>query len=573
MASEGELQKCVAWMKHEKFYGKKCLNRFLRQGKKSFAHHESLLIMIPAPKVPDSNLKQVRIVTSQKVQVSCGAEVEELSDEALWQAVKDKFKLGEQLSLKQKDQLLQVLKNNLKVFAKSKTDIGMCEMVVHEIDTGTAKPIKQRPYRLTYAEEREAHRQIAELIAQGRVRPCNSPWASPVVMAVKKDKINLRLCIDMRALNKVTKPWSYPLPHIQDVLDRLGKSKYFAVCDVLWGFWNVPLRKEDQEKTAFVTRGGQWCWTVMPFGLINAPATFQHLMNTLFDRNVFQDFLEVFIDDLCVHHHDWSDFLVSLDKCLRVLNQSGLKLSIEKCEFGFSKVGYLGHIVSAEGISPDPSKVDAALKLLPPKTVTEVRAFLGLTGYYRRFVKSYALIAKPLNLLTQKDTPFVWTDSQQKAFELLKQKLVEAPILMRPDPEKAFILDTDYQHLAIAAVLSQIGSDGLEHPVAFASKGLNKTEQRWPTIEGELFAIVWAIDKFRQYLDNGLKFLLRTDHKPLQYLHSMKNPSRRVAGWIDKLQGFNFTIQHRDGKKHGNADGLSRARNLGHLAPATDDSL
>jgi hypothetical protein len=273
----------------------------------------------------------------------------------------------------------------------------------------------------------------------------------------------MRMCIDMRALNRVTRPWSYPLPHVQDVLERLGKSTFFSVCDITWGFWNVPVREEDKDKTAFVTRAGQWRWEYMPFGLINAPATFQCLMNTLFDKNTYQDFLEIFIDDLCIHAATWEEFVQSLDKVLAVVMTSGLKLSPDKCVFGFDSVAYLGHIVSSQGTSPDPGKVDAALKLLPPRTVTEVRAFLGLVGYYRRFIQSFSLISRPLNQLTQKDTPFSWTTKCQSAFDTLKGKLVSAPILIRPDPTKPFILDTDFQKEAIAAVLSQIGPDSKEH--------------------------------------------------------------------------------------------------------------
>lgn len=561
VVSPKDLECCVAWLKSVKVFPKKQVKKLLKNGLKVLDHCQSLFVILPPNVESHPALKVVRTVTSQPLVLSSLVS-QEVSDEALWAAMKEKFRLSSDLSPSQKDDILQVLKNNLQAFSKDKFDVGECKVVVHEIDTGDAKPVKQKPYRLSFAEEREAHRQIAEVVAAGKVKPCNSPWASPVVMALKKDGVSMRMCIDMRALNKVTRPWSYPLPHVQDVLERLGKSSYFAVCDITWGFWNVPVKEEDKDKTAFVTRGGQWRWEYMPFGLINAPATFQHLMNTLFDRNMYQDFLEIFIDDLCVHAATWDGFLSSLDRVLGVLSKSGLKLAPEKCVFGFESVSYLGHIVSSKGTSPDPSKVEAALKLLPPRTVTEVRAFIGLVGYYRRFIPSFSLISRPLNQLTQQDTPFVWTPDRQAAFETLKAKLVSAPVLARPDPNRPFILDTDYQKEAIAAVLSQVGTDGKEHPIAYASKGLNRTEQRWPTYEGEMWAIVWGIDKFRQYLDNGHEFLLRTDHKPLLSLQTVKNPSRKVASWLTKLQGFRFKVEYREGKAHSNADGLSRARSL-----------
>lgn len=558
ISSVADLECCESWLKSEKNFPKKQIKRLVRAGKKVLKSAPCMFILLP-PGVRPVAGKKVRTVAVQPLSFSAKVE-EPLSDDALWSAMKDKFKLSEDLSEEQRTELLAVLRKHLSAFAVSKVDIGMCEIIVHEIDTGSAKPVKLKPYRLSYAEEQEAHRQIAELVAAGRVKPCNSPWAFPVVMVPKKDGVNLRMCIDYRSLNKVTKPWSYPLPYIQDVLERLGKSAYFAVCDVLWGFWNVPIKEGDKDKTAFVTRAGQWRFEVMPFGLINAPATFQCLMNTLFDRNQFQQFLEIFIDDLCIHAATWDEFVKSVDVVLAKLIEGKLKLAPEKCLFGHRQVEYLGHLVSKEGTSPDPKKVEATVKLLPPRTVTEVRAFLGLVGYYRRFISSYSLIAKPLNQLTQKDVPFVWGKLQREAFERLKDCLVKAPILARPDPHKPFILDTDFQKYAVAAVLSQKGDDGLEHVIAYASKSLNKAAQKWPPYEGEMFAVVWSIDKFRQYLDNGLEFLLRTDHKPLLSLPTTANPTRKVAGWITKLQGYRFKVQYRQGKSHSNADGLSRAR-------------
>jgi hypothetical protein len=559
VASVKDLECCCDWLKAERVFPKCQVKKLKKAGKKVLKTAPYMYIFLP-PGVQSAQGKRVRAVATQTLSFSAKLDDAPVDDESFWCAMKEKFRLNDELTDEQKSELLAVLRKNLKAFAVSKVDIGMCDVIVHEIDTGSAKPVKLKPYRLSYAEEQEAHRQIAELVAAGRVKPCNSPWAFPVVMVPKKDGINLRMCIDYRALNKVTRPWSYPLPYIQDVLERLGKSSYFATCDVLWGFWNVPIRECDKDKTAFVTRGGQWRFEVMPFGLINAPATFQCLMNTLFDRNMYQSFLEIFIDDLCVHASTWSEFVSSLDVVLSRLIEGKLKLAPEKCFFGHREVEYLGHIVSKEGTSPHPKKVEAAMKLLPPRNVTEVRAFLGLVGYYRRFISSYSLIAKPLNQLTQKGVLFVWGEPQQKAFEKLKGKLLSAPILARPDPHKPFILDTDYQKYAVAAVLSQVGDDGLEHVIAYASKGLSKAAQKWPPYEGEMFAVVWGVDKFRHYLDNGMEFLLRTDHKSLLALPSTANPTRKVAAWINKLQGYRYKVQYRPGKSHSNADGLSRAR-------------
>jgi hypothetical protein len=528
-----------------------------KYGKKALKPGETMYILLETKVLVPTQFTQVQVVTTHHCYHE--AKSKELEDDEAWELLKDQFQIGTDLTDGQKQELISVLRHNIRAFAKNKEDIGYCEVIFHEIDTGDARPVKQKPYRLSFAEEKEAHKQIAELVAMGKVKPSNSPWASPIVM-VKKKNGTLRMCVDMRALNKVTKPWSYPLPYIQDVLDRLGKSRYFAVCDLMSGFWNIPIKESDKDKTAFCTRAGQWRWEVMPFGLINAPATFQYMMNTIFPRNDYQEFLEIFIDDLCVHTKAWPEFLAALDACLKKLIFHNLKLGVGKCKFAFSNVEYLGHIVSADGIKPDPRKVEAAMNLLPPTTVTEIKSFLGLVGYYRRFIRNFSLIARPMNTLTQKGIPFIWGSAQQKAFKELKDRLVNAPLLLRPDPNESFILDTDYQLYAIAAILSQKDQEGREHPVAYASKGLTKAEQKWSTYEGELFAIIWGIEYFRQYLDNGRNFLLRTDHKPLQTIQNTKNPSRKLAGWITKLQGYQFMVEYREGKKHANADGLSRAR-------------
>lgn len=450
-----------------------------------------------------------------------------------------------------------MLEKRVAAFSICKKDLGFTDVVMHQIQTGDAPPVKQRAYRLSIREERDALAQIQTLVSEGRIRPSSSAWASPVVMVPKPDG-SLRMCVDYRKLNQVTKDDVYPLPYIEDVLDRLGKSSIFSTMDVASGFWQVPMHPASIEKTAFCTRDGLWEWLVMPMGLRNAPRTFQRLMATLLDRSTFGKACELFVDDVCVHTCAWEAHLEWLDKVLEVLVWNGIKLGSNKCTFGYSEVKYLGHIISGEGVRPDPNKVKAVMELPLPQNLTMLQSALGMVGYYRRFIKNYSVTTAPLLVLVGQKVEWKWTAVHTAALNELRSKLVSAPVLIRPDPSKPFILDTDYQLHAVAAVLSQVGEDGKEHPVAYASKSLDKAQLNYSATEGECFGIVWGIEHFRQYLDSGIPFTLRTDHEPLKYLWQLKEPKGRLARWVMRLQGYRFKVEHRAGKQHGNADGLSR---------------
>jgi hypothetical protein len=323
---------------------------------------------------------------------------------------------------------------------------------------------------------------------------------------------------------------------------------------------------EDVKKTALITKTGLYDWTVMPFGLKNATSTFTRTMSEVF-KELGSNFLKVFVDDLNVHSCSWDEHLQHLDMVLCKLRGVNLKLNPNKCSFAAKSITFLGHVVSKDGAKPDPGKIEAVLHFPQPRTVTNVKSFLGLTGYYRKYVKGYARLAAPLFELTRKDVDFVWNMGCQQAFQALRTALVRAPILRRPDFKKAFYLDVDWSPKGVGAILSQ--KEGtLEKVVAYASKSLSIAQKKFHPMERECYALIWGIMHFRQYLYRS-HFVVRTDHKPLEWLATVSDTHGRRGRWIDLLQDFSFQIVHRLGLRHTNVDALSR--NPVGLAVEDDD--
>ena len=340
-------------------------------------------------------------------------------------------------------------------------------------------------------------------------------------------------------------------------LSEVGPAKYISTLDLARGYWQVPVAEESKEKTAFTTPFGLYEFNVMPFGLHNAPATFQRLMNRVLEG--CQEFAQAYIDDVVVYSTSWEEHLQHLHKVFSCLQHAGLTVKLQKCQFGKSKVHYLGHIIGNGEILPDPKKVEAVREFERPNTKTQVHSFVGLTSYYRKFVPNYAAIATPLTDLLRKKQPenVVWTDDCEQAFQKLKNSLAAAPVLAVPDVNKLFTVHTDASGTGMGAVLSQVGEDGEEHPIAYASRKLKPRETRYSTIEKECLAVVWALKCFEHYV-YGQAFMLITDHRPLTWLKTMKNSNQRLTRWAVYLQQFKFDVQHRPGSQHKNADGLSR---------------
>lgn len=458
--------------------------------------------------------------------------------------------LGDQ----EQHQLAQLLCSFGSVFSTGPADLGRTNMVQHDIITRPGPPVKQPPRRMAWEKQQSADQQITQGLEAGFARPSNSSWASPIVMVRKKDGTH-RLCVDYRALNDCTIKDAYPLPRIQDTLDTLSTAKWFSTLDLASGYWQVELTPRARKAAAFCTRTGLFEWTVMPFGLCNAPATFQRLMDRVLVGMQWETCL-VYLDDIIVLGKDVSEMLERLGLVFDRLCQANLKLKPSKCCLFRRKVNYLGHIVSGDGVATDPEKVQQVHDWPVPNSLQEVRQFLGLASYYRRFVKDFATIAEPLHALTKKNVRFQWTEKCHAAFNCLKGHLTTAPVLGYPLDEGEMMLDTDASDVGIGAVLSQM-QDGEERVLAYGSRKLTKTEQNYCTTRRELLAVVEFTSHFRQYL-LGRPFTVRTDHSSLRWLTKMKEPEGQLARWLERLGEYDFEVIHRSGHSHSNADSMSR---------------
>jgi hypothetical protein len=425
----------------------------------------------------------------------------------------------------------------------------------HRIDIvpGSAPP--SRPtYRMSDIELAEVKKQLTELQRLGFIRPSKSPYGAPILFVKKKDG-TLRMCIDYRALNKITIKNKYPLPRIDELLDRLYGATIFTKIDLRSGYHQVRIHPNDIDKTAFNTRYGHYEYLVLPFGLTNAPATFMHLMNSVFS-DYLDDFVIVFLDDVLIFSRSIEEHQRHVRLVLERLREHRLYANMKKCEFFQSKISFLGHIVSADGISMDPEKIQAIRDWPTLQNVGDVRSFLGLAGYYRKFVHRFSHIAAPLSNLLRNDTPFIWTEKEQKAFDELKSALMNGPVLIVPDQTLPYTVTTDSSSYAVGATLSQDHGRGLQ-PVAYMSHRMAPAEMNYPTHEQELLAIMLALTVWRHYL-LGHRFTIVTDHHPLTYLSTQPNLSRRQVRWMERLAEYDFDIVYAAGKSNKAADALSR---------------
>ena len=462
---------------------------------------------------------------------------------------------GEGLEECQRLLLRQFLQENRDVFSCSGDPMGRTGLVKHYINTGDAAPIRQPPRRLPHHKRVEAQAELDVMIEEGVVSPSKSAWSSPVVL-VRKADLSLRFCIDYRRVNSITRKDAFPLPRIDDSLDALSGAKWFSTLDLRSGYWQVEMEDTDKEKTAFSMGSGLYEFNVLPFGLCNAPATFQRLMEQVLRGLHWQTCL-IYIDDIIIFSSTPEEHFQRLREVFDRLRMAGLRLKPSKCELLSREVRYLGHIVSDKGVSTDSSKIEAVQSWPTPTTIKQLRGFLGLCSYYRRFIRDFAAIAAPLHGLTRKGQKFFWSDECEERFRILKAKLTTAPTLAYPNFSEMFILDTDASNEAIGAVLSQVVG-GEEHPVAYASRTLSNSERKYSVTRKELLAVVNFIKHFRPYL-YGRRFLLRTDHGSLRWLYNFKSPEGQVARWLEVLGTYDFQIETRPGRVHANADALSRS--------------
>ena len=465
-------------------------------------------------------------------------------------------------------------------------EYGLTDLVEHAIDTGDARPIKlkERPINPNLLENLRT--QLDHWEDQGVIEPSASPWSFPLIPVVKKKaavdgdsmaaKLQIRWCVDFRKLNEVTKKDSYPMPNIEDNLAKLATSKVFSTLDNVGAFHSVPIKEEDREKTAFSAGPyGLYQFARMPFGLTNAPPCYSRLIHKVL-RGVGPEVALIFLDDVIVHSRDIDQHLGNLKVVFQAYRQAGLRLKPSKCHLFQKQVSYLGHKVSEQGIAPLPEYIDVVKHWPVPKSLRDLRTFLGKVSYYRKFIKDFAKVANPLTSLLAQDHPihesksFVLPPAAIEAHKLLKRKLVEAPILGYPRFAKGsepFILDTDWSGDpgAIGGILSQV-QDGSERVILYGARKLTKSEKAYSSNKGELLAVLHFINKWRYYLQHR-PFVLRTDHEALKWLYTMQEPRGMTARWLDTLSNFDFEVRHRAGTKHGNADALSRCEHAPEGSP------
>jgi transposase InsO family protein len=506
--------------------------------------------------------------TDDKIELSPGInlgkwELVEVQDQEVLEDVQDTFpdhlvdlfdKSGADLTDLQRQRLKESLMKYQSVFAQSDEDLGRTNFVQHKVETGEARPVKQHPRRLPMMMREAEQQEVDRMLKQNIIVQSSSPWASPTVLVRKKDG-KIRFCVDYRKLNELTKKDAYPLPRIDDCIDNLDGAQFFCTLDLQAGYWQVLMDPEDQEKTAFCTRSGLYEFRVMPFGLTNAVATFERLMEMVLRGLQWNECL-VYLDDIIVFGTSFEQTLERLTHVFDRIQQAGLKLKPSKCTLFAEEVNFLGHVISRDGVHTQSSKIQAVKEWPVPRSVKEVRSFLGLAGYYRRFIKNYAKIARPLHKLTSPQVKFIWNEDCQHSFEALKEALTTAPVLGYPRQEGQMILDTDASGQAVGAVLSQI-QDGREVVLAYMSKSLTPAETNYCVTRKEMLAVVTAVKTWRPYV-LGRKVLLRTDNSAVAWAKRIKEPVGQMARWLQELGCLDLVEQHRPGRIHWNADALSR---------------
>ncbi|PIK34653.1 hypothetical protein BSL78_28525 [Apostichopus japonicus] len=505
----------------------------------------------------DVNEIQVQTVDANELQ-TVSEPPEQVSTRAI--PLESKMTIGDKLNVSQREELRALLHRYDDVFSQHEETLA-CDKVEHRIILLDDKPVKVPHRRIPPHRWKEVRDHLQQLLSRQIIRESSSPYASPVVLVRKKDN-SLRMCVDYRALNAKTHRDAYPIPRIEEALDALKGANYFCSLDLAHGYHQVPVSESDIEKTAFrVGTGGLYEFTRMPFGLTNAPATFMRLMDKVFGDENFQTVL-IYLDDILVFGRTFQETQQRLEMVLSRLRSYNLKVKPEKCYLYEERLRYLGHIVSKDGILPDPEKTRAIQNWKRPETERELRSFMGLASYYRRFVANFAKIAAPLHALTggqrckakrphnpTRSVADRWEAKHEEAFRELKSKLTTAPVLGYPDFQRPYILEVDASLLGFGAVLSQQQETG-RVVIAYASRGLKLDEKQmsnYSSMKLELMALHWAITvKFRDLL-LGAEFVVYTDNNPLSYLKTSAKLGAVETRWAAELSQFHFDIAYRSG--------------------------
>lgn len=454
----------------------------------------------------------------------------------------------------------QTLNQTIEGFSKLVSEtLGRTSLVEHYIDTGAARPFKQRQYMLSPAMQQHLHREVNDMLKLGVIQPSNSPWSSPILLVTKKNN-ELRACFDGRKLNSVTVKDSYPLPHIDSILNRLRDARYLSSIDLRKAFWQIPLEESSKEKTAFCVPGmGLFEFVVMPFGLSNSPQMLQRTMERILGPDLLNGPAFVYLDDVIIASPTFDSHIATLNLICDRLSAAGFRINLDKCEFCRPSLSFLGFIIDQNGLRTDPDKVNAMVNFKTPTNTTEIKRMIGLVSYYRRFIKDFSSIAAPITSLLhhrKKGQPIVWTPEAESAFQEIKLRIASAPVLASPNFDEPFYIQTDASDVGLGAVLFQ-KLNGSEHPIAFASRTLTTAERKYSATERELLGVIFGIEKYRGYIE-GTKFTVITDCSSLTWLHRLREPSGRLSRWCLRLSQFTFDVEHRPGCKNIIPDALSR---------------
>jgi len=469
----------------------------------------------------------------------------------------------------QKIIIKNLVQSHKNLFADPDTKLAYTTKVVGEIRTSSDSPVYGKHYPYPASLRQEVEKQINEMLEDGIIRPSRSPYNAPVWVVPKKsgqsEEKKYRLVIDYRKLNDVTISDRYPIPEIGEIIAQLGDNKYFSVLDLKSGFHQIPLKDTDIEKTAFAVNGGKYEFTRLPFGLKNSPSIFQRALDDIL-REYIGKICYVYVDDIIVFSKNEVEHGQNLEKVFSTLQNANMRVQIEKCHFFKNEVDFLGYTISQDGVKTNIDKIKAIAKFPIPKTLKDLRSFLGMTGYYRRFIRDYAKIAKPLTILLRGEEGRISKNKSSRtainldkkainAFEKLKNTLISRDVtLAYPDFGKEFQLTTDASSYAIGAVLEQN-----HRPITFISRTLTKTEENYATNEREMLAIVWALQSLRHYLYGYSKVVIYTDHQPLSFSNSVNNHNAKLKRWRDLIGEYNHEIKYKPGVANVVADALSRA--------------
>lgn len=490
--------------------------------------------------------------------------VQDSTNGNLLHSIIDNLKSNDALNKNEKMISTNLIMDHVQCFTRDKSDLGFCSKVQHEIEVKKDAKPQQIYHRLPLGLEERVEAEVKHLLERGIIRESDSPWNSPIVVVKKPNSNDLRICINYKKLNSVTIKPTYYIPDANQIFDSLHGSRYFSTLDLSNAYYQCAVKEEHKKYTAFSTKHGKYEFQKLPFGLCGAPFTFSKLMGLVLKEENWRICVS-YLDDVLIFSSTFEEHVQNVKTVLTKIKEAGLKLSPTKCHFFQKEVKFLGHLVSENGLLTDPMKVNKIKNWELPKTIADLRKFLGFCNYYRKFIKNYSEISATLEGMlsnidknkSEKQIVIEWKEASKNCFFMLKERLCNPPVLSFPKLDSEFILDTDASFDGIGAVLSQI-QDNEERVISYASRKLNKHERSYCITRKELLAVYHFVTYFKQYL-LGRKFRIRTDHKALTWLMKCDNPkTTQFCTWISELEIYNFDIEYRKGDKHLNADFLSR---------------